>query len=162
MALHFEPSDQQPNVLSQWKSREVTIRSPPVQFISLTARTCTSSPNPNQLPIKRGQEFYRLLRLRMCAVILLLLHKCYFLHQAQWYVYVTFEIESTTSKHPRCVLTFWRRIYFLILAHPVYKMWIIQKPNTLELWNKLHFEEKKRRVYIMFKIFGTYICWINI
>ena len=40
-------------------------------------------------------------------------------------------------------LTFWRRIFFfLILAHPVYNMWIIQEPNTLELWNKLHFEEK--------------------
>jgi len=51
-------------------------------------------------------------------------------------------------------------LFFLILAHPVYKMWIIQEPNTLELWNKLHFEEKKkRRVYTMFKIFGTYICW---
>jgi hypothetical protein len=24
-------------------------------------------------------------------------------------------------------------IIFLILAHPVYKMWIIQEPNTLEL-----------------------------
>jgi len=41
--------------------------------------------------------------------------------------------------------------FFLILAHPVYKMWIIQEPNTLELWNKMHFEEKKRRVYAMFK-----------
>jgi len=41
-------------------------------------------------------------------------------------------------------LTFWRRNYFfLILAHSVYKMWIKQDPNTLELWNKLHFEEKK-------------------
>jgi len=41
-------------------------------------------------------------------------------------------------------LTFWRRNYFfLILAHSVYKMWIIQEPNMLELWNKLHFEEKK-------------------
>ena len=41
-------------------------------------------------------------------------------------------------------LTFRRRNYFfLILAHPVYKMWIIQEPNTLELWNKLHFEEEK-------------------
>ena len=40
-------------------------------------------------------------------------------------------------------------------------MWIIQEPNALELWNKLHFEEKKR-LYTMFKIFGTYICWINI
>jgi len=61
-------------------------------------------------------------------------------------------------------LTFWRRNYFfLILAHPVYKMWIIRDPNTLDLLNKLHFEEeKKRRVYTMFKIFSTYICWINI
>ena len=33
-------------------------------------------------------------------------------------------------------------LFFFILAHPVYKMLIIQKPNTLELWNKLHFEEK--------------------
>ena len=41
-------------------------------------------------------------------------------------------------------LTFWRRNYFfLILAHPVYKMWIIQEPNKLELWNKLHFEKEK-------------------
>jgi len=53
--------------------------------------------------------------------------------------------------------------FFLILAHSVYKTWIIQEPNKLELWNKLHFEEeKKRRVNTMFKIFGTYICWINI
>jgi len=33
--------------------------------------------------------------------------------------------------------------FFLILAHPVYKMLIIQEPNMLELWNKLHFEEEK-------------------
>jgi len=38
-------------------------------------------------------------------------------------------------------------IIFLILAHPVYKIWIIQEPNTLELWNKLHFEEKKESLY---------------
>ena len=24
--------------------------------------------------------------------------------------------------------------FLLILAHPVYKMWILQEPNTLELW----------------------------
>jgi len=34
-------------------------------------------------------------------------------------------------------------LFFQILAHSVYKMWIKQEPNTLELWNKLHFEEKK-------------------
>jgi len=30
----------------------------------------------------------------------------------------------------------------------------------LELWNKLHFEEKKKKesIYTTFKIFGTYIC----
>jgi len=31
---------------------------------------------------------------------------------------------------------------FFILAHPVYKMWVIQETNTLELWNKMHFEQK--------------------
>ena len=46
-------------------------------------------------------------------------------------------------------LTFWRRNYFfLILAHPLYKTWITQEPNTLELWNKLHFEEEKNEDYI--------------
>ena len=45
------------------------------------------------------------------------------------------------------ILTLWRRNYFfLILVHPVYKMLIIQEPNKLALWNKLQFEEKKRRV----------------
>ena len=58
------------------------------------------------------------------------------------------------------LLTFWHRNFFL--AHSVYKMWIIQEWNKLELWNKLYFEEKKRRVYTMFKIFGTYIYSINI
>jgi hypothetical protein len=41
-------------------------------------------------------------------------------------------------------LNYWRRDYFFkILAHPVYKTWIIQEPNHLELRNKLHFEEEK-------------------
>ena len=31
----------------------------------------------------------------------------------------------------------------LILAHLYIKMWIIQEPNKLELWNKMHFEEEK-------------------
>ena len=31
------------------------------------------------------------------------------------------------------------------LAHSVYKMWIKQEPNMLELWNKLHFEEREKK-----------------
>ena len=34
-------------------------------------------------------------------------------------------------------------IIFLILAHPIYKVWIIQEPDMLELWNKLHFKEEE-------------------
>ena len=37
--------------------------------------------------------------------------------------------------------------FIFILAHPVYEMWIIQEPNKLALWNKLHFEEKKNGEY---------------
>ena len=37
-------------------------------------------------------------------------------------------------------------IIFLILAQSVYKMWIMQEPNKLALWNKLHFEQKKTEI----------------
>jgi hypothetical protein len=33
----------------------------------------------------------------------------------------------------------------LFFAHPVYKMWITQEPNMLELRNKPHFEEEKTK-----------------
>jgi hypothetical protein len=39
-------------------------------------------------------------------------------------------------------------LFILILPHPVYKMSIIQEPNTLEFRKKLHFEEEKNREYI--------------
>jgi len=39
-------------------------------------------------------------------------------------------------------------LFFFNFSTPVYKMWIIQEPNTLELWNKLHFEgEKTESIY---------------
>jgi len=44
-----------------------------------------------------------------------------------------------------CINLLAPELFFLILAHSVYKMWIIQEPNTLELLNKLHFEEKKNK-----------------
>ena len=36
--------------------------------------------------------------------------------------------------------------FFQILAHPVFKMWVIQKPNKVALWNKRHFEGKKMEI----------------
>ena len=51
--------------------------------------------------------------------------------------------------------------FFQILAHPVFKMRVIQKPNKVALRNKRHFEEKKWRLYSMFKTVSTDICWIN-
>ena len=51
--------------------------------------------------------------------------------------------------HTCNTLTFWRLNYFFLnFSTPVYKMWIIQEPNALELWNKLHFEEEKNGEYI--------------
>ena len=37
--------------------------------------------------------------------------------------------------------------FFQISAHPVFKMWVVQKPNKVALWNKRHFEEKKNGDY---------------
>ena len=36
--------------------------------------------------------------------------------------------------------------FFQILAHLVFKMWIIQKPNKVALWNKRHLERKKMEI----------------
>ena len=45
------------------------------------------------------------------------------------------------------ILTFWRRTFlFQILAHPVFKMWVIQKPNKVALWNKRHFEGENMEI----------------
>ena len=52
--------------------------------------------------------------------------------------------------------------FFSYFSTPVFKMWVIQKPNKVALWNKQHFEEKKCRLYSMFQMFSTDICWINI
>ena len=36
--------------------------------------------------------------------------------------------------------------FFQTLAHPVFKMWVIQKPNKVTLWKKWHFEEEKMEI----------------
>ena len=49
---------------------------------------------------------------------------------------------QTKFKHPVYVNLLAPEFYILILAHPVCKMWIIQEPQKVALWNKRHFEEK--------------------
>ena len=39
-----------------------------------------------------------------------------------------------------------RDFLFQILAHPVFKMRVIRKPNKVALSNKRHFEEKKMEI----------------
>jgi hypothetical protein len=41
------------------------------------------------------------------------------------------------------LLTFRRRNFLLNFSTPVFKMWIIQEPKEVALWNKRHFEEEK-------------------
>ena len=56
------------------------------------------------------------------------------------------EMHSVLSNYLNQKLTFWRRNFFQILAHPVFKMWVIQKPNKVALWNKRRCEGKKWRL----------------
>ena len=42
------------------------------------------------------------------------------------------------------LLTLWRRNFLLNFSTPVFKMWIIQKPKKVALWNKRHFEEREK------------------
>ena len=54
-------------------------------------------------------------------------------------------ILGNSKKFWEVKLTLWRQ-FFQILAHPVFKMWVIQKPNKVALWNKWHFEEKEMEI----------------
>ena len=38
------------------------------------------------------------------------------------------------------ILTLWRRNFLLNFSTPVFKMWIIQEPKKVALWNKRHFD----------------------
>ena len=53
--------------------------------------------------------------------------------------YHTVTTTSTPSSHK---INLWRRIFFSNFSTPVFKMWVIRKPNKVALWNKRHFEEK--------------------
>ena len=40
--------------------------------------------------------------------------------------------------------TYGAGIFFKILAHPVFQMWILQEPKKIALWNKRQLEERKK------------------
>jgi len=65
--------------------------------------------------------------------------------QSVWIDNSTFE-RVEEFKYLGTTLAFCRRNYFFNFSTPVYKMWIIQEPNMLELWNKLHFEEEEKKM----------------
>ena len=56
---------------------------------------------------------------------------------------LTYPTEIISSNTRMVINLLALELFFFILAHPVYKMWIIQEPNTLDLWIKLHFEDEK-------------------
>ena len=67
------------------------------------------------------------------------------------------KLNNAGTKYVRIMkqTAFWRgkkrSIYVMFKifgALTVYKMWIIQEPNMLELWNELHFEEEKNGEYM--------------
>ena len=63
-------------------------------------------------------------------------------HEQLWAVY-----SSNFSRYPEILsINLLATDFFQILAHPVFKMWVIQKPNKVALWNKRHFEEKKMEI----------------
>ena len=63
-----------------------------------------------------------------------------------WWLHYPATLNLLKTKHKPLYLTFWQRIFIQILAHPVFKMWVIQKPNKVALWNKRHFEEEKMEI----------------
>ena len=47
---------------------------------------------------------------------------------------------------PTAEFTLCAEIFFKILAHSVFKMWILQEPKEISLWNKRHLEEKRTEI----------------
>ena len=69
--------------------------------------------------------------------------KCVKLHTKQ----ETISLLKPTVKWCTNSLTFRRRTFFQILAHPVFKMWVIQKPNKVAVWKKTAFWRGKNGDY---------------
>ena len=54
------------------------------------------------------------------------------------------QLNTAVLLHNLTILTLWRRNFLLNFSTPVFKMWIIQEPKKVALWNKRHFEERKK------------------
>ena len=73
----------------------------------------------------------------------------YFLHKTAWSRLTSVgrvSVEHVTGLVPypyRKSLTFKHRNFLLNFSTPVFKMWIIQEPKKVALWNKRHFKEQK-------------------
>jgi hypothetical protein len=57
--------------------------------------------------------------------------------------YPSIQYPRFTAIRKNWKLTFWHRNFFNFFSTPVYKMWTIQEPKKVALWNKRHFEEKE-------------------
>ena len=68
---------------------------------------------------------------------------------------------STTKTDSSTVNLLAPELFFFNFSTPVHKMWIIQEPNVRIMKQAPFWREKKRRVYTMFKIFSTYICYFH-
>ena len=53
-------------------------------------------------------------------------------------------INKSGTHEASCVLTLWCRNFLLNFKILCIKMWILQDPKSIALWNKRHLEEKKK------------------
>jgi hypothetical protein len=67
-----------------------------------------------------------------------IIQKCEFKQKRKYYKLGNFPIFYIKN-----ILILWRQNFLLNFNTPVYKMWIIQEPKNVALWNKRHFEEEK-------------------
>jgi len=110
--------------------------------------SCQPSPNTTDILSQWKQLIVTfLLRCcKKCAVMycLAFLKTFIIIHETFWGNWLLVNNNSHPVVHTRhFVLKFSAGIIFLILAHLLYKMCIIQETNTLDLWKNLQFVDDK-------------------
>jgi hypothetical protein len=58
----------------------------------------------------------------------------------------THNLIKCSQSHQIHCLTLWCQNFLLNFSTPVFKMWVIQAPNRVALWNQWHFEERKTEI----------------